>query len=57
MPSGAGVPVTVTRNQYTPLTVNVTPGTYGISTVIVNASLLGGSSALSRAIQCEQFLH
>ncbi len=47
MPSGAGNPVTVTRNQTTPISVTVIPGTYTVNTVVVNASLLGGSSALS----------
>jgi autotransporter-associated beta strand protein len=47
MPSGTGTPETVTRNQSTLLSVTVTPGTYPISTVIVDASSLGGSSTLA----------
>jgi autotransporter-associated beta strand protein len=45
--TGAVTPSTLTRNQTGVISVNVAVGTYPISTVVVDVSALGGSSALT----------
>ena len=49
LPSATGfaTPATVNRSQGTILTVSVVPGTYPIASVTVNASPIGGASAIS----------